>query len=380
MKKTKLSFIALLASLALVGCGGNGNSNGGDSTGGDNPNPSTPAEKTYVVGVKSESKYIVDNVITSKKDIGDAYDMKGTDLGDGKVCTLEWFEQAKEIETAVVGKTSSEIGAAETFGAATIQVGSLKNAVVEAVDYAHKEHVGPQETDAPVMQKFADGGVKADASVYPGLGYVASFDSAKQQATVTVAYATFTNDGKVVDARFDVVQIDTTVTADQKAAATPVSFDDVSDKGIVPSKLEKGKHYNMFSGTHASELAEVDEQIEALADWSVGKTAAEFATESAKVVYGGKYEEGADRPAWIASATISTSDFSLALANAYKKAQEATAVNVTASSRAGVGIVVEAVRDNELAVNISGAMVKDSKVEDALVDAVVFPLEVVEAK
>lgn len=379
MKKTKLSFIALLASLALVGCGGNGNSNGGDSTGGDNPNPSTPAEKTYVVGVKSESKYIVDNVITSKKDIGDAYAMKGTELGEGKVCTLEWFEQAKEIETAVVGKTSSEINSAESFGQATIKVGSLKNAIIEAVDYSAKKHVGPQADNAPVKQDFENGGVKADASVYPGLGYVASFDSAKQQATVTVAYATFNGEGKVVDARFDVVQINTIVTADQKAAATPVAVEGGTDKGIVASKLEKGKNYGMYQ--NPSELAEVDEQIEALADWSVGKTAAEFATESAKVVYGGQYEEGADKPAWINQASITTSDFSKALANAYAKAQEVTAVAVTAESRAGVGIVVDAVSNSgELSVNISGAMVKGGKVENALVDAVVFPTEVVEKK
>ena len=152
MKKTKLSFIALLASLALVGCGGNGNSNGGDSTGGDNPNPSTPAEKTYVVGVKSESKYIVDNVITSKKDIGDAYAMKGTELGEGKVCTLEWFEQAKEIETAVVGKTSSEINSAESFGQATIKVGSLKNAIIEAVDYSVMLLLSIVQNNKPLSQ------------------------------------------------------------------------------------------------------------------------------------------------------------------------------------------------------------------------------------
>ena len=102
-----------------------------------------------------------------------------------------------------------------------------------------------------------------------GLGYSASFKAG--QLDVTTAVAAFDKDGKVYDVRFDVVQVK--FTANEAKDGLTLTNKNVDVNGSVTTKLELGLGYNMLNSSAIKK--ECDEQIEAFADWCVGKTAEE---------------------------------------------------------------------------------------------------------
>lgn len=375
MKKLKLAVLSALSLIALVGCGGGETGNSTPAT--SSEESSSEAAKEYEVQLVTDTKYIVDGNYTSKKDLGDDYGMKGF-----QGCTLEWFEQVALLETALTNVDLSTVNPySPGITGVTIYAGSLVNVAAEAVHYAGEQHMGPQAENANVVQTWGEGATAGNYSA--GLGYTVSYDASKTQASVTVAYATF--DGEtVVDARFDVVQVSLQAAAEAVTVKANKPADVTTDKGVTASKLELGHNYNMVN--YGGSLAEVDEEIEALADYAKGKTAAAFATEAAKVIYHGTIVEGnyvdenggviSAAPEFYTVATITANDFAAALTKAYNSKTEAVAISQGA--RAGVGIVVDEVRDGELGINIAGCMALNDKAEQLLIDNVTIPVVAVE--
>ena len=208
-------------------------------------------------------------------------------------------------------------------------------------------------------------------SVEAGVGYSVSLNATSGKADVTVAFAGFDADGKITAARLDVVQV--TVAPDAEGTWTH-SGTKTNDNGIA-SKLELGKDYNMKGSSAIGK--EVDAQIEAFADWTVGKTVAEV---KSSLIPG----SGHGKPVHAdltSSVTITVDAFVEALEKAYELKN--TAVEVPTDAKAGVGIATKfAAKDThgELTVFTSGALMDGDKIAAAAIDEIVLRVEKVEDK
>lgn len=188
-----------------------------------------------------------------------------------------------------------------------------------------------------------------------GFGYSTSFTAT--QATVNVAVAAFDNAGKILNARLDVVQV---------PLAAVEGFIDTSKNPNLLSKVELGTDYNMLKSSKINK--EVYQQIEAFADWTVGKTVDEVVAGTTGAGHG-----VAVAPDLTTSVTISVDDFEAALKDAYD--HKFTATTEGTAANAGVGIFVELYGTNELTAYVAGAITnKDGVAEAVAVDNVVFPL------
>lgn len=205
-------------------------------------------------------------------------------------------------------------------------------------------------------------------SVEAGVGYSVSLKDTNGQADVTVAFAGFDAEGKITAARLDVVQV--TVAPDAEGAWTHTGTK-TNDNGIA-SKLELGKDYNMLGASPIGK--EVDVQIEAFADWTVGKTVAEVKELTKDQVY--KQAPHADLAS---TCTITVSAFVEALEKAYELKN--TAVEVSPKALAGVGITTKfAAKDThgELTVFTAGTLMDGETIQAAAIDEIVLRIEKVE--
>ena len=131
--------------------------------------------------------------------------------------------------------------------------------------------------------------------VQVALGYSAKYEvydhynKLSNCLTIDAASVGFGEDGKILDVRFDSIQVyfgATKAEGSDEWTYAPAKGK-TNDNGIM-SKLELGKDYNMYNNPHGSTLSEVDTQIEAFADLCVGKTVAEVeALESETVTEAG---------------------------------------------------------------------------------------------
>ena len=206
------------------------------------------------------------------------------------------------------------------------------------------------------------------AEVELGVGYSVSLNATSGKADVTVAVAGFDAAGKILDARFDVVQVTVAKEGDawvQKGTKT-------NDNGI-KSKLELGSDYNM-KGSSGIGL-EVDAQIEAFADWTVGKTLAEV---KAGLIPGSGHGTPVAEDL-TNSVTITVDAFVGALELAYQMKQACGEVKWTGC---GVGIAtsISAARAGyaELSVTVAGALANKDTVSAAQIDTIVLPINQVE--
>ena len=106
------------------------------------------AAKTVVeLPGKEKQKYVVDEKITSKFDLGDAYGMAAYGQGQGENGkAIEWDDQGLAFDAAVAGKTAAQIEELE-FGldnGVTMVTTDLVKAALESVEYAGLAHIGPQ--------------------------------------------------------------------------------------------------------------------------------------------------------------------------------------------------------------------------------------------
>ena len=205
-----------------------------------------------------------------------------------------------------------------------------------------------------------------------GLGYEASFQT-KGQLDVTTAFAAFDEEGKVYDVRFDVVQVKFAATEAKDGLA--LTNTNVVDNSVT-TKLELGLGYNMQASSFIGK--EVDEQIEAFADYCAGKTVAEVI---ASTVNPGHSSDGTPVcDELTGKVTISVDGFEAALQNAFDTKTEAT---YELTGTAGVAMVSGLAYNygnptKEIDVTAAGAFVKDGKIEAALFDPIITPVAIAE--
>lgn len=204
-----------------------------------------------------------------------------------------------------------------------------------------------------------------------GLGYNAAFDGAKGQLDLTTAFAAFNNKGEVVDVRFDVVQVK--VAANEAKDGLTLTNKNVDASGSVTSKLELGLGYNMKGVSVIGK--EVDEQIEAFADWCVGKTVEEVVAGTPGAGHGVAINEEL-----ASSVTIGVDAFEAALKNAYETKTEST---YKISKKATAGIAMQSglaynygKPTKEISVSVAGVMANEGKTEAVELDEVVVPVAV----
>ncbi len=210
----------------------------------------------------------------SKKDLGDAYGMKGTS-GIGK----EWNEQIAALEEYMVGKTAEEVAGItvdesnvptgeDLTSTVTIKIGDYQAAVAKAIENA-------VEVSAEKVS----------------VGHVMANNAEKGQANTTIAVVATDADGKIVKSIIDVAQI-------------AIASDDMR------TKLEKGADYGMAGASPIGK--EWNEQITSLTEYMVGKTAADVAGIE---VSDTKVPTSEDLTSTV---TIKIGDYQTAVANALK--------------------------------------------------------------
>ena len=205
-----------------------------------------------------------------------------------------------------------------------------------------------------------------------GVGYSGSFNATKGQLDLTAAFVAFNSKGVIVDSRLDVVQVK--VAANEAKDGLTLTNTNVDANHSVTSKLELGPAYGMLNDSKIGK--EVDEQIEAFADWTVGKTVAEV---KSKVIPGSGHGTPVAEDL-TTSVTISVDAFVSAVECAYAN-KSTVEYDVVKDAKAGIGMISGLAYNygkptKELDVVIGGAMVKDGKVVAATFDQVVFPVAI----
>ena len=215
-----------------------------------------------------------------------------------------------------------------------------------------------------------------------GLGYNFSYDytaddtatadknEEKGQVDMTVAMAAFDSEGKVYDVRFDVVQVKFVANAERNGLT--LTNTNIVD-GSVTTKCELGDNYNMVAFGGA--IAEVDYQIEAFADYCAGKTVEEIIASTVNPGHSKDHTPVCD--ALEGKVTITVDAFEAALSDAYARKSEAT---YELSGAAGVAMVSGLAYNygkpqTDVSVDVAGVFAKDGKVEAALIDAIVVPMD-----
>ena len=220
-------------------------------------------------------------------------------------------------------------------------------------------------TPAPVAKK------KARIALGYSINYQAvdahNAEKAKNLGEFTVAALALDEAGKILDARFDVQQINVKITPaaeEGKFTFEPTTKNYVD--GQVKSKLEMGKDYNMhlvFGDATIGDKKEVDVQIETYADYCVGKTIDQVLANEDDV----------------AGVTISTGDFNKALESAKTAGRERDLVEYEGDLKVGVGMSNGSVTVNhsgaaEISTTFTAAAVVDNKAVAAFTDCAVITL------
>lgn len=206
-----------------------------------------------------------------------------------------------------------------------------------------------------------------------GVGYSGSFNATKGQLDLTAAFVAFNSKGVIVDSRLDVVQVK--VAANEAKDGLTLTNKNVVANSVT-SKLELGPAYGMLDSSAIHK--EVDEQIEAFADWTVGKTVEEV---KSKVIPGSGHGTPVAEDL-TTSVTISVDAFVSAVECAYAN-KSTVEYDVVKDAKAGIGMISGLAYNygkptKELDVVVGGAMVKDGKVVAATFDQVVFPVAIAE--
>ena len=206
--------------------------------------------------------------------------------------------------------------------------------------------------------------------VYTGIGYNGSWDAAKNQLDLTAAYVAFDSKGVVVDARIDVVQVKVGLDL-VNGGLTLLSK---AEEGSVKTKLELGDAYGMVQ--YGGSIAEVDTQIEAFADWTVGQTLEEIEAKiDPSLGHGTAHHAELE-----GKVTITCTAFVDAMKVAYANRSE-KAYKVSKEAKAGIAMVSNLAYNygkpqTDISVDIAGVMVDDGKVVASQIDAIVYPLTV----
>lgn len=248
----------------------------------------------------------------TKKELGDEYGMKGIS-GIGK----EWFEQIEALEDWMVGKTVDEIKAMKVTAR-----DESHPAVPDVPELTSSVTITVQDYIA-ALEKASQNTVAVEGAAKLGLGHTVSIGKSKDYSLVdgketlpmaqvdTVMAATaFDENGVVVGTLIDNAQIKVNFDAEGKVT---------SDKAAeYKTKKELGNEYGMKGVSGIGK--EWFEQIEALEDWMVGKTADEIKGMKVKAK-DESHPAVPDVAELTSSVTISVQDYIAAVAEAYTNAQ-----------------------------------------------------------
>lgn len=210
-----------------------------------------------------------------------------------------------------------------------------------------------------------------ESNMSVGLGYSYAYTFYESyyeyfQLDLTAAFVAFDEEGRIIDTRIDVVQIKA-----EKNENGDIQIKDgtkFNDDGSIKTKLELGKDYNMV--TYGLAIAEVDAQIEAFADWTMGKTVEELKANVAK-------EHGyglAPNPDLESSVTIVCHDFVESIEMAWENKTEATYQQIGHAGIAMLAGLNTSYGTYEMAVDIGGVMASDGIVYASQIDAIVLQL------
>jgi hypothetical protein len=209
--------------------------------------------------------------------------------------------------------------------------------------------------------------------LYFGVGYEAEYEKVDHSSgkvannfSVTVVAAAFDEDGKVVVAQADEVQVKVRVTEVAGEEGVTYTYGTLQqtgqEEGVIKTKQELGTNYGMYPKAWGSQLAEVDSQMNAFTTWTKGKTVAEVEA------YEGEIE----------GCTIQVTSMTKALKKAgERKAQVAAYTDVNAL-KVGVGMVSSmglSYGSPEASVTFNGALVEAGKAVANFVDAAVLDFQ-----
>lgn len=200
----------------------------------------------------------------TKMELGDNYNMVAYSNA-----TIEWYDQAKNFEAYVIGKTADEVAKIETtvneeghnvavdeklYAGCSISIEDFIGAVVKACsdEKGASFKAGKDFTLGVAAKSEASESVAADAENDGVVKMYSEFGA-----------AVIGTDGKILAALTDATQPQIAITAAGEIG-------DITFKG---TKRELGADYNMVA--YGNAIAEWDAQAKAFADYTVGKTAAE---------------------------------------------------------------------------------------------------------
>ena len=257
----------------------------------------------------------------------------------------------------VMGSSYDIFDFEENFGHPT-HVPSEKPSVEDEPSLLPSVEVIPSEPSLP------------EGNMSVGLGYSYSYAfneivSEYYQLDLTAAFVAFDEEGRIIDTRIDVVQIKA-----EKNENGDIQIKDgtkFNDDGSIKTKLELGKDYGMVV---VSTIAEVDAQIEAFADWTVGQTVEELKANVAE-----EHGHGlAPNPDLESSVTITCHDFVESIEMAWENRTEATYQQIGHAGIAMLAGLNEGYGTYEMAVDIGGVMASDGIVYASQIDAIVLQL------
>ncbi len=246
--------------------------------------------------------------IKTKVELGDDYGMiNASEIG------VEWHEQIAALEEWMVGKTVAEIKALSlTEEGAPEDVDLAASVTITVTDYISA--VEKAYNTAVSVEPGAESlGLGHKVSIGRSVGYTMAGETEilpLGQVDVVIAAVVFDAEGRVAGALIDTTQ--TRVNFDIEGQVT-------SDRtALFPTKKELGDDYGMIK---ASEIGvEWYEQIAALEEWMIGRTAAEIQAMQTKEV-DAAHPVVPDEPDLVSLVTITVQDYIYAVDEAYSRAR-----------------------------------------------------------
>ena len=212
------------------------------------------------VNFTAEGKAVANTEFKTKYEMGKDYNMVA--YGGAK---KEWFEQADSFETLVAGKTLDEVKAlvgAENKGNDEVVNAGCIIMINEFVAAIEKAYNAAADSDVT-----AENTLKVTASTEQTCTDATADKDGSNKVSTTVFAAAVDNDGKIVAASSDCVEL--AFSFDTKGAAT------LDTTKAVVSKKEAGENYGMVAYGNAEK--EWFEQAAAFDAACIGKTASEIA-------------------------------------------------------------------------------------------------------
>ncbi|HHX29482.1 MAG: hypothetical protein ACOX5Q_00510 [Bacillota bacterium] len=247
----------------------------------------------------------------TKVEMKDRYGMK-------RVSTIqkEWFEQARELEKWMIGKTVAEIKAMKTM-----ERDPSHPHVPDVPELTSLVTITVQDYLAAVEEAYNNAVAVPEGGAKFGLGHVISLSSSKGYANVngtetlplaqvntTLAATLFDTDGKVVATILDTCQ--TKVTYDKDGKVTNRTAD-------LKSKKELGEAYGMKRASTIGK--EWFEQAEELEKWMAGKTVSHI--RDMKLTAGGDHPGVPDVAELKSLVTMTVGDYIAAVEESYANAK-----------------------------------------------------------